>query len=1028
MKNLKKVLALVLAVAMVFGTVAFASGTGYPDVADDAVYAEAVKTLSALNIIKGDENGNFNPDATITRAEMAKILCTMVNSGDLAPAATSFEDVASDHWASGYIAYAKGLGYIDGYDATSFGPEDPVTYEQVVKLVMAALGYTYKANENGGYPTGYLYVAADADVTKNAPGSGPEPAPRSTVAIIVNNAMNTPVMERTSYGTESIWEELDGTNGKQFKTLLTKMKVYKVEGKVTNSYKNDSNLKDGYVDTYITKTLNIDVESKLGATAEQAAQLVNGVNTLVYTGAYNLRNIDATGTDAPDYVGYTSSLYFKEVDSGDIVLINVAPKSAKNKSITIEDVDQVYDADDDAGIRDGDKPQPILNNGNVTKYQFSYWNDRDEDTRITTIDIDPNAVKYVNNGKAEALGLNAGSNAADIVNAITPAIGSITFVDTDNDGYYDLIKIASYEIAIVDSINSKSNRINFKAEKTIRKSYIALTKDVNKNLKEYTITLDGANVDVNDLAEYDVLNIATNDWDDPTYFDIKATRKVVEGTVTQVNKNDEYVVIGGEKYEVTNGVTLPKLEDEGFFYLDADGKIAFVKTSSSVSGTYGYLYKTGDGTFDETYLRLFTKDGADATYEIADKIKINKVNKSSTTEQYTGADIKKIFGKGDVADGAAIKISDVFDVANNDALTPSSFLTNLTEGKALKAAYAITGNANTDRFITYKVDSSNKLTEINLATHGNNYDEFGYIGTDANVEWQASLNKFKTSKSIADNAIIFFVDPDETISDYSVKDIAGLVDGNEYTPYYFSNTDNGPSAILMLDTVSSLNTSDPFAIFVEATSAKVDYDDVYNVTYWKDGVKVSEPLVVNDAVDVTGKRAKFEDLTIGDAFLYSLDQDGRVDKIHVVFAPGENAIPFGTKLMSKVDATAKDFMVLDADNKEDNEVYFGYVSKVASTSSGVRLTLVDENGLNDQAKIVNVPSGAKVTVYNAAMPTAKKIAEGNTGDITASFFKKVEGSEDIDFAETELDDMSYAFVRVYKDVVTEVIYVRYARD
>ena len=292
MKNLKKVLALVLACVMVFGTVTMAAGTGYPDVAEDAAYAEAVKTLSALNIIKGDENGNFNPDATITRAEMAKILCTMLNTGDLATTGTIFADVPAAHWASGYIAYAQQLGYIDGYGDGNFGPEDPVTYNQVLKLVMATLGYTYMANEYGGYPTGYLYVAANAEVTKGATGSGDEPAARSTVAIIVNNAMNTPLMERTTYGTESLWSILDGGIGsgnvqREFKTLLTKQKIFLVEGYVSDTYLQDTSMKDGFIDVVITKNLKIDVEDKLGATG---------------SGHCNKANVDATlaGDDATD--------------------------------------------------------------------------------------------------------------------------------------------------------------------------------------------------------------------------------------------------------------------------------------------------------------------------------------------------------------------------------------------------------------------------------------------------------------------------------------------------------------------------------------------------------------------------------------------------------------------------------------------------------------------------------------------------------------------------------------------------------
>lgn len=1095
MKNLKKVLALVLACAMVFGTVAMA-GSVYPDVADDANYAEAVKTLSALEIIKGDDQGNFNPDATITRAEMAKILCTMIGSGDLATTATKFADVADNHWASGYIAYAQQLGYIDGYDATTFGPEDPVTYEQVLKLIMAALGYTYKAEQNGGYPTGYLYVAADREVTKGATGKGPEAAPRSTVAILVNNAMNTPVMERTTYGTDSVYEELDGTGTKIFKTLLTsKHKTYKVEGKVTNTYKQDTNLKEGYVDTYITKTLNINVEDKIGATAETTT--VGGAITK--TGYYNLKNIESLDKSAADYVGYSSVIYYKELDSGDIAVICVVPKTAKNNTVTIADASLAYDNSKDSTSRDDDKPQAVYNSstGLVSKYIFSYWNDRDEDSRITTVDIDPAATVYVNAGRGVSLSSMISAAREALIDAkmaegmtreaaeasITPLDvykklvtdtymrGSFTLVDTANSGMYDLIKVTSYEIAIVDSVNTNTNRINFKPEKTMSRGYVTLSKDTNKNLAEYSITYNGSAIEVKDLQEYDVLNITTNDFSDPTYFDITVTRNVIEGTVTQrKTTGDPYVVINGEKYEVATGVNnveLPDLEDEGKFYLDANGDIVFADTKSVVNGNYAYLYSTGTGTFaGDNYVRMFTKDGADVTYKLADKVKINKVYNSSATEAYTLADIDEIFGTsafttpsatpdpsapsvtpGPSAPGAtpdpsatAAKVSDVFDTTSSEPLTAAKFVECLTdaansttrEAYELKAPFKFidsTESKTLSKFITYKVDSSSNITEITLATAARNAtDEFNYVGTTATAkEWKASLAKFDGSKSLPDNAIIFFVNPTDSISDYGVKTIADLVDGNTYVPYFFSNTDEGPAAVVMLESDSAFNTSDSLAIFVEATSAKVDGDDVYNVTYWKNGAKVEAPLVFESTVDPTV-------MSRGDAFLYAVNQDGRVDDFAVIFSAGVkpdktiSGDALNVTLMSKVDTSMDDFKVLDEAGDADNEVYFGLIGKLVSAGDNLRATLVTESGKFDGTeKVINIPKTATVTVVNTALNDPKVVSAGTATDITASFFMK-DSDGNIDFGKSEITDMNYAFVRVYKDVVTEVIYVRYDRE
>ena len=71
MKNLKKVLALVLAFACAFTMFA---GAAFTDQADIKVDSEVVDTLVSLGVIEGFENGSFQPNGTVTRAQMAKMI------------------------------------------------------------------------------------------------------------------------------------------------------------------------------------------------------------------------------------------------------------------------------------------------------------------------------------------------------------------------------------------------------------------------------------------------------------------------------------------------------------------------------------------------------------------------------------------------------------------------------------------------------------------------------------------------------------------------------------------------------------------------------------------------------------------------------------------------------------------------------------------------------------------------------------------------------------------------------------------
>ena len=84
MSTFKKLLALTLALAMVLSVSAFAGykADTYKDATGiDEDCEDAIELLYALDIMKGDANGNFNPTATITRAEVAKMIYVILNYG-----------------------------------------------------------------------------------------------------------------------------------------------------------------------------------------------------------------------------------------------------------------------------------------------------------------------------------------------------------------------------------------------------------------------------------------------------------------------------------------------------------------------------------------------------------------------------------------------------------------------------------------------------------------------------------------------------------------------------------------------------------------------------------------------------------------------------------------------------------------------------------------------------------------------------------------------------------------------------------
>ena len=199
MSTFKKLLALTLALAMVLSVSAFA---GYnPDTYKDATSIdedceEAIELLYALDIMKGDANGNFNPTATITRAEVAKMIYVILNYGKDDKAVTytgakMFSDVPAGAWFEGYVNYAAATKLVQGRGNGTFGPNDPVTCAEAAKMLLTAIGYSAEARGYTGanWSKNVLSDAAILGLLDGYKYNTNTYAPRQWVAVMFENAL-----------------------------------------------------------------------------------------------------------------------------------------------------------------------------------------------------------------------------------------------------------------------------------------------------------------------------------------------------------------------------------------------------------------------------------------------------------------------------------------------------------------------------------------------------------------------------------------------------------------------------------------------------------------------------------------------------------------------------------------------------------------------------------------------------------------------------------------------------------------------
>lgn len=117
----------------------------FGDVEEKHWYYDGVLYVYENGMMNGVGTDKFDPQGTTSRAMIVTVLHRL--EGEPAPAkANSFEDVVSGSWYAKAVAWAAGEGIVNGYTAASFGPNDPITREQ-----MAAILYRYAKAK--GYDT-----------------------------------------------------------------------------------------------------------------------------------------------------------------------------------------------------------------------------------------------------------------------------------------------------------------------------------------------------------------------------------------------------------------------------------------------------------------------------------------------------------------------------------------------------------------------------------------------------------------------------------------------------------------------------------------------------------------------------------------------------------------------------------------------------------------------------------------------------------------------------------------------------------
>lgn len=109
--------------------------SSFSDIKDGAWCCRAVSTLTNMGIIKGYTDGSFQPNKSITRAELATIIARFAK---LDVNTKTFSDI-NGHWAQKNIELAAGNGWINGYEDGTFRPNNNITRAETFAMINRVL-------------------------------------------------------------------------------------------------------------------------------------------------------------------------------------------------------------------------------------------------------------------------------------------------------------------------------------------------------------------------------------------------------------------------------------------------------------------------------------------------------------------------------------------------------------------------------------------------------------------------------------------------------------------------------------------------------------------------------------------------------------------------------------------------------------------------------------------------------------------------------------------------------------------------
>lgn len=558
----------------------------------ESKYKSDIELAVGLGVMSVNDDGLFEPEETITRAEMASILKNIYGGADgedsdanaafdffgrdvetlispdegVSVSAERFTDVAGNNERYSDIILASTYGVMIGTSENTFEPDRKLTIKEAQKIFVDLLGYRIIANSYGGYPNGYIMQAGKLGLS----------ADRSSD----NEITRAELAHMFAKAAEDISPITVGYNGEN----------------MTYGKDDDANLLNTFMN--IEKVSGVIIDNGITSLVGKSAIGENQIKIRDDKNREYLLSFESSKMSVTDFIGQRVDCYFGSEKSKRQDMVIFVRENSKNTCLKIS-------------MSDIENAESF--SGRTVEYSAG--------SSIRTAKIKDGAY-FIVNGKAVSVLPNDKSHMLDYDN------GSVTLISNGGGSEYDTVIIEAYENWAVDSVDSKNKYIyNKNADSILNNGDEFLCFDEKKDIRCIVINEKGEYTEPDSIGKGAAIDVARSN--DGSFVKILLSNVTVgEFTVLSYDNSERIISDRENEYKVSKYFLNSKKGQccktgtKYKLYLNSFGEVVWMETTENTWQT-GYAKIIKYSSDDEyAFMRILNGDKSFKSYVFAENVRV----------------------------------------------------------------------------------------------------------------------------------------------------------------------------------------------------------------------------------------------------------------------------------------------------------------------------------------------------------------------------------------------------------------------